>query len=74
DTFKDDLKDVQLRKELYGTHSFQRGGCQYCYQVCQWDLQQVCHWGGWTADFKTLMVVRYLVGVHDERIVPRDKF
>jgi hypothetical protein len=68
DRFERDLQDIGYAKwYLYGTHSFQRGGCQYwChYANPKWDIRQLCLWGGWSVEFDSMTIVRYMIGAND---------
>lgn len=68
------LKAIHLRYELYGTHSFRRGGCQYyhSYRNPPLTLRQLAQWGGWSTDFKASSIFRYLHGDNDLEDKPRE--
>ena len=76
DMFRWHLIDIGIDPKLYAGHSFRRGGCQYLFTVLLWDLRTICEWGGWSPDFTTLTIVRYLVSFNDvkRRLVEEDFF
>ncbi|KAG1816033.1 uncharacterized protein BJ212DRAFT_1447060 [Suillus subaureus] len=49
--FHNKLLDIGVDLHPYGTHSFRRGGCQFLYKVCRWDIRDICDWGGWAENF-----------------------
>ncbi|KAF8194611.1 hypothetical protein BJ912DRAFT_847843, partial [Pholiota molesta] len=68
--FRNNLLDVGTDPTAYGTHSFRRGGCQYLSADRRWGLRRICEWGGWSADFSNLTIVKYLISWNDD---PREK-
>ncbi|KAJ7364270.1 hypothetical protein DFH08DRAFT_910497 [Mycena albidolilacea] len=33
---------------------------------CQWSLQHICEWGGWSMEFSNLTIIKYLIGWNDD--------
>ncbi|ORY40752.1 hypothetical protein BCR33DRAFT_827584, partial [Rhizoclosmatium globosum] len=62
------LLDIGLEAHLYGTHSYRRGGAQYFLSERRWYLTMICNWGGWSLEFGSMTIVRYLHSIYD---VPR---
>ncbi|KAG1895842.1 DNA breaking-rejoining enzyme [Suillus fuscotomentosus] len=61
--FRNNLLDIGIDPAPYGTHSFRRGGCQ-----------KICEWGGWSAEFSNLTIVKYLISSNDDPVEPREHF
>ena len=59
---------------LYGTHSLRRGGCQWLYSEKRWGLRRICDWGGWSTDFNSSSIIRYLVGWNDDPTMQRENY
>ncbi|KAF8177438.1 hypothetical protein BJ912DRAFT_856915, partial [Pholiota molesta] len=68
--FRNNLLDIGIDPTPYGTHSFRRGGCQYLSADRRWGIRRICEWGGWSAEFTSLTIVRYLISWNDD---PREK-
>ncbi|KZV93497.1 hypothetical protein EXIGLDRAFT_612857 [Exidia glandulosa HHB12029] len=64
------LADVNIDALEYGTHSFRRGGCQWLSCDKRWPLRQICDWGGWSTEFSSLTIVKYLISENDD---PRER-
>jgi len=72
--FRNNLLDVGEDPTPYGTHSFRRGGCQFLASERRWPIRQLCDWGGWSMEFDSLTIVRYLMGWNDEPTRRREDF
>ena len=60
-----DLQDMGYRSwALYGTHSFRRGGGQYCLKECQWTVGMLAAWGGWS-QVEAITMFRYFYSPND---------
>ncbi|KAG1780322.1 DNA breaking-rejoining enzyme [Suillus placidus] len=71
--FCNNLLDINIDPAPYGTHSFRRGGCQYLHVEKHWPLRRICEWGGWSAEFSNLTIVKYLISL-DDPAEPREHF
>lgn len=74
ETFRNNLIDINIDPSPYGTHSFRRGGCQYFASVRRWKLRRICDWGGWSTEFSSLTIIKYLISWNDEPEESRDNF
>jgi len=74
ETFRDNLIDIGVNPFPSGTHSFRRGGCQYLSLDRHWSLCQICEWGGWSTEFSSMMIVKYLISWNDDPTEARDNF
>ncbi|KAF8201963.1 hypothetical protein K438DRAFT_1581686, partial [Mycena galopus ATCC 62051] len=72
--FRNHLLDVGIDPYPYGTHSFRRGGCQYFHIYRRWPIRDICQWGGWSVEFTSLTIVKYLISSNDEPSVRRRDF
>ncbi|KAJ6631661.1 DNA breaking-rejoining enzyme [Mycena sp. CBHHK59/15] len=72
--FRNNLLDIGLDPYPYGTHSFRRGGCQYFASHRRWSLRRICEWGGWSMEFSSLTIVKYLIGWNDDPTELRENF
>lgn len=78
--FEKQLKAMGYRKWwLYGTHSFRRGGCQYYHAYLEpkedrWSFKKLADWGGWSENFDSNSMYRYICGANDLETVPRDLY
>ncbi|KIJ63936.1 hypothetical protein HYDPIDRAFT_91393, partial [Hydnomerulius pinastri MD-312] len=72
--FRNNLLDIAIDPYPYGTHSFRRGGCQYLHLERRWQLRRICEWGGWSTEFTSLTIVKYLISVNDDPTEPRESF
>jgi len=59
------LLDIAVDPSPYGTHSFRCGGCQYFSSVRRWSLRRICDWAGWSTEFSSLTIVKYLISWND---------
>lgn len=59
--FNQNLVDVDLDYSHYSTHSFRYSGCQYLYSEKRWDVRKVADWGGWSANYDSGSIIRYLL-------------
>ncbi|KAI0739737.1 hypothetical protein C8Q80DRAFT_1054837, partial [Daedaleopsis nitida] len=69
--FRHSLVDIGVSPDMYGTHSFRRGGCQYLCYGRRWSLHRLCEWGGWSLDCNNLTITRYLIGDVDDSFEDR---
>ncbi|KAI3648967.1 hypothetical protein MP228_004987 [Amoeboaphelidium protococcarum] len=80
DSFRQDLKMIiGQRADVYGNHSFRRGGCQYLNGELmpareRWGIKKLCDWGCWSVECTALTVVRYLVSDSDLPVCARHKY
>ncbi|KAK7053588.1 DNA breaking-rejoining enzyme [Favolaschia claudopus] len=72
--FRNNLLDIGMDPYPYGTHSFRRGGCQYFASHRRWSLRRICDWGGWSMEFSSLTIVKYLIGWNDDPTELRENF
>jgi len=72
--FRHNLLDIGIHPSPYGTHSFRRGGCQWLASVRRWKLRRICDWGGWSTEFSSLTIVKYLISWNDDPTETRDNF
>ncbi|KAJ7668225.1 hypothetical protein B0H14DRAFT_2424765, partial [Mycena olivaceomarginata] len=72
--FRNHLIDIGVDPYPYGTHSFRRGGCQYLHIYRRWTIHNVCQWGGWSVEFSSLTIVKYLISWNDSPVVRRRDF
>ncbi|KAJ7907264.1 hypothetical protein B0H13DRAFT_1581513, partial [Mycena leptocephala] len=72
--FRNNLLDVGIDPYPYGAHSFRRGGCQWLYTCCRWGLIRICDWGGWSTEFSSLTIVKYLILYVDEPSKRREDY
>jgi len=72
--FRLNLLDIGIDPSPYGTHSFRRGGCQYFSSVRRWSLRRICDWAGWSTEFSSLTIVKYLISWNDDPTDARDNF
>lgn len=66
--FRLNLQDIQENPWLYGGHSFRRGGVQYFCSEKRWNIRKLCSWGGWSLEFESLTIMRYLLGNNDDPV------
>lgn len=64
--FRRNLFDINEDFELYGGHSFRRGGAQWFITVARWSVMKLCRYGGWSTEFDNFTIIRYIMGVLDE--------
>ncbi|KAJ3925353.1 MAG: hypothetical protein NXY57DRAFT_949089 [Lentinula lateritia] len=72
--FRQNLMDIGVNADPYGTHSFRRGGCQWLHCDLRWPLRKICEWGGWSTDFSHLTIVKYLISWNDDPKTKREDF
>ncbi|KJA17138.1 hypothetical protein HYPSUDRAFT_146825 [Hypholoma sublateritium FD-334 SS-4] len=72
--FRNNLIDINIDPSPYGTHSFRRGGCQYLSSYRRWSLRTICDWGGWSTEFSSMTIVKYLISWNDEPTEAREDF
>ncbi|KAJ7771282.1 hypothetical protein DFH07DRAFT_734691, partial [Mycena maculata] len=72
--FRNHLIDVDIDPYPYGTHSFRRGGCQYLHRYRRWSIMEICEWGGWSPEFSSLTIVKYLISYNDSPRTRRQDF
>ncbi|KDR69545.1 hypothetical protein GALMADRAFT_77349 [Galerina marginata CBS 339.88] len=72
--FRLNMCDVGIDPAPYGTHSFRRGGCQYLAAFRRWMLRRICEWGGWSTEFSSMTIVKYLISWNDDPTESRDNF
>ncbi|KAJ7113733.1 hypothetical protein C8R43DRAFT_1138578 [Mycena crocata] len=64
--FRNHLLDIGIDPYPYGTHSFHHKGCQYLHLYRRWSLRNICSWGGWSIEFSSLTIVKYLISFCDD--------
>lgn len=72
--FRNNLLDIRIDHYPYGTHSFRQGGCQYLASHRQWSLRKICEWGGWSTEFSSMTIVKYLISWNDEPTLLQEDF
>jgi hypothetical protein len=72
--FRNNLLDIGRDPWPYGTHSFRRGGCQWLSSGCRWPLRRICDWGGWSLDFSSMTIVKYLISWNDDPLERREDY
>lgn len=72
--FRNNLADIGVEPTPFGTHSFRRGGVQYLSTEKRWNIRKLCDWGGWSMDFESLTIVRYLISWNDDPVKKREDF
>ncbi|KAF7797065.1 hypothetical protein EIP86_008257 [Pleurotus ostreatoroseus] len=67
-TYQKLLSEFMFRagiKKVYSTHSFRRGGAQYRFMFCpfelRWSLIKIRWWGGWAEGESSDTLVKYLI-------------
>ncbi|KAJ7716669.1 DNA breaking-rejoining enzyme [Mycena maculata] len=72
--FRNNLLDVKIDPAPYGTHSIRRGEVQYLL-IFKWKgIHQICEWGGWSTDFTSTSVLRYIISLSDDVQLIREDF
>ena len=70
--FEDELRKIGIWSwNLYGTHSFRRGGCQFYLSIRRKTLGEICAWGGWS---DLSVAFRYMIGSNDDVKANRQEF
>jgi hypothetical protein len=72
--FRNNLLDIKIDPTPYGTHSFRRGGCQYLAGERRWLLRTICEWGGWSREFSSMTIVKYLISWNDNPTEQREDY
>ncbi|KAJ6454083.1 hypothetical protein C8R47DRAFT_997399, partial [Mycena vitilis] len=72
--FRHNLLDINIDPAPYGTHSVRRGGVQYLLLFKRAGLRQICEWGGWSTDFTSTSVLRYIISISDDVQLDREDF
>ncbi|KAI0691162.1 hypothetical protein C8T65DRAFT_745568 [Cerioporus squamosus] len=72
--FRNNLLDVGVDPRPYGTHSFRRGGCQYLHMVLRWPFRNICTWGGWSENFNSGTIFKYLLSWTDTPLLDREDY
>ncbi|KAJ7477891.1 hypothetical protein B0H11DRAFT_1726204, partial [Mycena galericulata] len=72
--FRRNLDEVEIDPAPYGTHSVRRGGVQYLLLYKRKGIRQICEWGGWSTDFTSTSVLRYIISVSDDVQLIREDF
>ncbi|KAJ6464719.1 DNA breaking-rejoining enzyme [Mycena vulgaris] len=72
--FRNNLLDVKVDPAPYGTHSIRRGGVQYLLLSKRVGIRQICEWGGWSTEFTSTSVLRYIISISDDVQLIRQDF
>ncbi|KAJ7490204.1 hypothetical protein B0H11DRAFT_1719309, partial [Mycena galericulata] len=72
--FRNNLLEVKVDPAPYGTHSLRRGGVQYLLLFKRKGIRQICEWGGWSTDFTSSSVLRYIISLSDDVQLVREDF
>lgn len=72
--FRHNLLYIGIDPSPYDTHLFRHGKCQWLASLRRWKLWQICDWGGWSTEFSSLTIVKYLISWNDDPTKTRDKF
>ena len=67
-----DLDEQDMSPDMYGTHSFRRGGAQWAMQVEKWPIMDICQHGGWSYTEQTSMI-KYVIGANDINM-PKNRY
>ncbi|KAJ7255530.1 DNA breaking-rejoining enzyme, partial [Mycena haematopus] len=71
---RNNLLEVGVDPTPYGTHSIRRGAVQYLLLLKRKGLRQICEWGGWSTDFSSTSVLRYIISISDDIQLNREEF
>ncbi|KAH7378660.1 hypothetical protein BKA64DRAFT_585705, partial [Cadophora sp. MPI-SDFR-AT-0126] len=74
EAFRRHLFEIGRDPNAYSMHSFGRGGTQHFSSIEGWTIRKLCDGGGWLLNFDNLTIVRYLSGVKDDPVNPRESF
>ncbi|KLO05934.1 hypothetical protein SCHPADRAFT_838709 [Schizopora paradoxa] len=75
ESFKNNLMDISVNPDPYGTHSFRRGGAQWLAMVKRWPYRNICSWAGWSDNLDNpATLFKYLLSVVDAPIVKREEY
>ncbi|KAG7005366.1 hypothetical protein G7Y79_00020g048940 [Physcia stellaris] len=72
--FRNNLADIDVDSDPFGTHSFRRGGVQYFLTQKRWDIRKLCDWGGWSMEYDNVTIVRYIINWNDKPTRMREDF
>jgi hypothetical protein len=64
--FHNNLLEFGIDPTPYSTYSFRRGGCQYLCSERRWNIRKLCEWGGWSMEFESLTIIRYLLSWNND--------
>ena len=67
----EDLQKFIKDWDLYTTHTFRRGGCQFYNMVRKKSVTEILHWGGWN---DISIMLRYMLGPQKSIETGRDYF
>ncbi|KAJ7445234.1 hypothetical protein B0H11DRAFT_1746916 [Mycena galericulata] len=71
---RNNLIEVKVDPAPYGTHSIRRGGVQYLLLFKRKGIRQICEWGGWSTEFTSTSVLRYIISLSDDVQLNRQEF
>ncbi|KAJ7218982.1 DNA breaking-rejoining enzyme [Mycena haematopus] len=71
---RNNLLDIEIDPAPYGTHSVRRGGVQWLLLFKRAGLRQICEWGGWSTDFNSSSLLRYIISISDDIQLSREDF
>ncbi|KZT08486.1 uncharacterized protein LAESUDRAFT_735999 [Laetiporus sulphureus 93-53] len=46
----------------------------YVFRERRWSLRKLCDWGGWSTNFTSLTIIKYLISWNDDPLEPREDF
>ncbi|KAJ7603613.1 hypothetical protein DFH06DRAFT_1022112, partial [Mycena polygramma] len=72
--FRSNLLDINVDPAPYGTHSIRRGGVQYLLLFKRVGIRQICEWGGWSTEFTSTSVLKYIISISDDLQLIREDF
>ncbi|KAJ6631789.1 hypothetical protein B0H10DRAFT_1694602, partial [Mycena sp. CBHHK59/15] len=72
--FRNNLLDIDIDPQPYGTHSFCRGRCQYLAMVLCWPFCKICSWG-WAENFNNPSTLfKYLLSWTDTPLLEHEDY
>ncbi|KAJ7716695.1 hypothetical protein B0H16DRAFT_1274339, partial [Mycena metata] len=71
---RNNLLDINVYPDPYRTHCVQRGGVQYLLLHKHTGFRNICEWGGWSSDFSSSSVFRYIILISDNVQLSRENF
>lgn len=75
EAFKNNLMDVHIKPDPFGTHSFRRGGAQWLALVKRWPYRNICSWAGWSDNLDNPgTLFKYLLSFVDAPVVEREDY
>lgn len=68
------LDEIEVRNVFaFGGHSVRRGGVQFA-NILGKSVREIVEWGGWSTNFDSKVVHRYLMTWTDDEVLGRKSF